>query len=71
MIHGHADRIFDRSPVGMTHCNVHVYSESALPSALQSSDCRLNMYIPVYHTNGRYIRDTIGAIMNCLVGMGL
>ena len=29
------------------------------------------MYILVCHTNGQSIRNTIGAIMNHLVGMGL
>ena len=31
------------------------------------------MYIPVFHTNGhgRSIRNTIGVVVNCLVGMGL
>ena len=29
------------------------------------------MYIPVYHTNGRPIKNTIGVVMNLLVGMGL
>ena len=30
-----------------------------------------NLYIPVYHTNRRPIRNTIGVIKNRLVGMGL
>ena len=30
-----------------------------------------NMYIPVYHTNGRSIKNTIGVFVNRLVGMGL
>ena len=29
------------------------------------------MYIPVYHTNGRSIKNKIGMVMNRLVGMGL
>ena len=32
---------------------------------------RSNMYIPVSHTNGGSIKNTIGVIMNRLVGMGL
>ena len=29
------------------------------------------MYITVYHTNGQSIKNTVGVIMNRLVGMGL
>ena len=29
------------------------------------------MYIPVSHTNGRSIKNTIGVVMHRLVGMGL
>ena len=29
------------------------------------------MYIPVCHTNGRPVKNTIGVVVNCLVGMGL
>ena len=29
------------------------------------------MYIPVYHTNGRSIKNNIGVVVNRLVGMGL
>ena len=32
---------------------------------------KLNMYIPVYHTNRRPIKNTIGVVINCLVGMAL
>ena len=32
---------------------------------------RSNLYILVYHTNGRPIKNTIGVVMNRLVGMGL
>ena len=32
---------------------------------------RSNMYIPVYHTNGRSIKNMIGVVKNRLVGMGL
>ena len=32
---------------------------------------RSNMYIPVYHTNGRSIQNMIGVVVNPLVGMGL
>ena len=35
MMRDHANRIFDRSPIGMEHWNEHVYYESAL----QSADC--------------------------------
>ena len=31
----------------------------------------LNMYISVYHTNQRPIKNMIGVVMNRLVGMGL
>ena len=76
-MHDHADDIFDRSPIGMTHWNVHVRSGSALQSAIQSFISRLycriilNRYIPVYHTNGQSIKHTIGMVVNRLVGMGL
>ena len=33
--HDHTDHIFDRTPVNMTHWNVHVLYESLLQSALQ------------------------------------
>ena len=46
-----------------------------MQSAVQSADCiadyRSNMYIPVYHTNGRSIKNKIGVVINRLVGMGL
>ena len=29
------------------------------------------MYIPVYHTNRRPFKNTIGVVINRLVGMGL
>ena len=32
---------------------------------------RSNMYIPVSHTNRRSIQNTIGLVMNHLVGIGL
>ena len=32
---------------------------------------RSNMYITVYHTNKRSIKDTIGVVVNRLVGIGL
>ena len=32
---------------------------------------RSNMFIPVYHTKRRPIKNTIGVVMNRLVGMGL
>ena len=47
------------------------YNRSIVPPAERTADCRSNMYIPVYHTNGRSIKNTIGVVMNCLVGMGL
>ena len=31
---------------------------------------RSNMYIPVYHTNGRSIKNMIGVVVNRLAGMG-
>ena len=31
----------------------------------------LNLYIPVYHTNGRSIKNMIGVVLSRLVGMGL
>ena len=48
-------------------------------SAVQSADCtadctddyKLNLYIPVYHTNRRPIKNMIGVAMNRLVGMAL
>ena len=35
------------------------------------ADDSSNMYIPVSHTNGRSINNTISVLMNRLVGMGL
>ena len=32
---------------------------------------QIHMYIPVSHTNGRFIKNTIGVVVNLLVGMGL
>ena len=59
----------------MIHWNVHVKYESELQSATYSADCsadcRSDMFIPVYQTNGRSINNTIGVVMNLLVGMGL
>ena len=42
-------------------------AHSSMPYRLSP---RSNMYIPVYHTNGRSIKNMIG-VMNRLVGMGL
>ena len=71
MIYDHADHILDGSTIDMRLRIIHVRSESVLQSADYSVDCRLNRYIPVCHTNRRSTRNTIGAIMNRLVGMGL
>ena len=43
----------------------------ALQLAHCSTICRLNMDIPVCHTNVRSIKNTIGMVMNRLVCMGL
>ena len=32
---------------------------------------RSNMYIPVSHTNGRSIKNTLGVVMHHLLGVGL
>ena len=40
-------------------------------SANCSADYKQNLYIPVYRTNRRPIKNTIGVVMNRLVGMGL
>ena len=59
----------------MTDWNVQVYYKSALQSADCTTNCsadyKLNLYIPVYHTNRRLIKNTIAVVMNRLVGMGL
>ena len=36
-----------------------------------TADYRLNLYITVCHTNKRPIKNTIGVVMDRLVGMGL
>ena len=55
-IHNHANHILDRSPIGITYWNVHVYYESAVQLADCSTDCtadcKSNMYIPVSHAMG-------------------
>ena len=59
----------------MRHWNVYVLYELALQSPLESADSmgqfRLNLYILIYHTNKRSIKDIIGVVVNRLVGMGL
>ena len=54
---------------------MYMWYELALQSAdcraACSDDCRSNMYISRSHTNGRSIKNTIGVVMNRLVGMGL
>ena len=48
VIHNRADRIFDRSPIGMIHWNVHVrfgvVPQSVLQSALQSANHSTDPY---------------------------
>ena len=70
-MHDHANHIFDRTPIGMRHWNVHVCSESVVQSAVQLANRRTDsyMYIPVSHTNGRSIKNTIGMVVNRLVGI--
>ena len=49
--------------------------KSAVRSADCTADCtadyKLNLCIPVYHTNRRPIKNMIGVVMNRLVGMAL
>ena len=69
MIHDHANHIFDRLTIGIRYWNVHVQYESELQSPIGSADSmgrlKLNTYILVS------IKDTIGVVVNRLVGMGL
>ena len=59
-----ADRTADRTANRTANC-------TADRTADRTADCKSNMYIPVYHTNGRSIKNTIGVVMHRLVGMGL
>ena len=45
--------------------------QSAVQSVVPSANCRSNMYIQVYHTNRRSIKNAVGMVLNCPVGMGL
>ena len=49
--------------------------QSAVQSAVQSADCSAasdqTCTFPVYHTNGRSIKNTAGEVLNRLVGIGL
>ena len=46
------------------------YNWPIVAQSMYSSDCRSDMYIPVCHANGRYIKNMIGMVLNRLVGMG-
>ena len=47
------------------------YNQPIVAPILSSVDYKLNLYIPVCHTNRRPIKNMIGVVMNRLVGMAL
>ena len=64
-MHDHADHIFERTAIGVKQGNVLSGSVLQLPIVPRF------MYIPVSHTNVQSIKNTIGLVVNHLMGMGL
>ena len=57
MINNHADRLFDRSPVGMTDGMYRFNRNQGYNRPIVS-----NLYILVFHTNRRSIKNMIGVV---------